>query len=99
NNYNSAAQINNIFSIPDAATVTFDGQGTDINSTVASLNLGNGSALLVNNQVGSAWIGVLGATTVGTGASVSPVSGTLNLIGGVVDGGAGLLKSGPGTLI
>ncbi|MBK8095116.1 MAG: autotransporter-associated beta strand repeat-containing protein [Verrucomicrobiaceae bacterium] len=100
NNYNSAAQINNAFVIPAAANVTLDGRGTDINSSVASLNLGAGSTLNVSNQLGTGWIGVTGTTTVaGAGVTVNPNGGTLNLIGGINDGGNGLAKTGNGTLI
>jgi autotransporter-associated beta strand protein len=97
NNFSSAAQINNSFIVPASAKVTLDGRGSDINSSVASLNLGNGATLTVNNQLGTGWIGVTGSTVVGSGVTLNTNSGTLNLIGGVT--GNGLLKTGNGTLM
>ncbi|MEA3209118.1 MAG: hypothetical protein QOE70_2175 [Chthoniobacter sp.] len=99
NNFLSAAQVNNAFIVPAAAAVTLDGQGTEINSTVASLNLGAGSALTVANQLGTGFIGVRGTTTVGTGVVLNPTTAALNLIGGISDTGNGVSKAGGGTLI
>ncbi len=56
---------------------------------------------MTNNLGGQGWIGIQGVTTIsGTGATVSPNTGTLYLIGGVSDSGTGgLTKTGSGTLI
>jgi autotransporter-associated beta strand protein len=100
NNYNSAAQINNAFIVSPSASVTINGSGSDINSSVATLNLGAGSTTTVQNQLGTGWIGVIGATTIGgAGVILRPDSAVMNLVGGVVDGGNGLTKTGNGTLI
>jgi hypothetical protein len=86
---------------------TWDGQGTDFNTGISgSLLLNDASVLTVNNMApgsgsfGTGAINVMGVTTVGTtaGATVSPVSGILGLMGGITDGGRGLTKTGAGTL-
>ena len=60
---------------------------------------GHSSTLTVNNLEGSGYVGIQGLTTVGSGATVNPNSGMLYLMGGVSDGGLGLIKTGQGTLI
>ncbi|MEA3213309.1 MAG: hypothetical protein QOE70_6366 [Chthoniobacter sp.] len=99
NGFLKAGVVNNAFAVPAAATVTLDGQGTDLNSALGSLDLGASSTLTVGNQLGIGTIGVLGTTTLGTGVTISPTTGMLNLIGGINDGGNGLTKTGNGTLI
>jgi len=100
NNYLNAAQVNNSVVVGPGNTATVDGVGSEFNSLFASLTLGAGSTLIVNNQTGSGFIGSLGAATVAANATVQPNSGTLYLAGGVNDGGSnGLIKIGQGALI
>ncbi|MEA3209273.1 MAG: hypothetical protein QOE70_2330 [Chthoniobacter sp.] len=99
NGFLNAGVVNNAFAVAPAATATLDGQGTDLNSALGSLTLGTGSTLNVSNQFGIGSIGVVGTTTLGATATISPGTGTLNLIAGINDGGNGLTKTGNGTLI
>ena len=103
NGYLNAAQINNAVSVSTTAAATIDAGGSEFNSTFAGLTLNPSSTLTVNNQEGSGYIGVMGLTVVGSGATVNPNSGMLYLIGGVNDFngtvGNGLTKIGQGTLI
>ena len=97
--YLNAAQINNSLSVAAGASATVDAGGAEFNSAFAGMTLGASSTLTVNNLEGSGYIGIQGLTTVGSGATVSPNSGMLYMIGGVSDGGLGLVKAGQGTLI
>ena len=99
NNYGSAARITNNFSVDASATVTLDGQGTNINTGIESLTLGNNSTIVVNNQMGDGWIGVIGNTTVGSGVTINTGSAMFNLIGGVTNSGNAITKTGNGTLV
>ncbi|QIF03831.1 autotransporter-associated beta strand repeat-containing protein [Roseimicrobium sp. ORNL1] len=104
NNYYNAAQIDNDYVLALGTTATLQGLGTDFNSTLKTLTMGNGSTLTVTNDLGTAgvggtgFIGIKGVTTLGTGATVNPTTGILYLIGGINDGGNGLTKTGAGSL-
>lgn len=104
NNYYNAAQIDNDYALTAGSSATLQGSGTDFNSTLKSLTLGNGSTLGVTNDLGAVgvggtgFMGIIGTTTVGTGVTLNPTTGNLYLIGGVSDGGNGLTKTGAGTL-
>ncbi len=105
NNYYNAAQIDNDYALTTGSVFTFQGLGTDYNSTIKSLTMAAGSQLNVTNDQGTTgvggtgFIGVKGETTItGAGAVVSPTTGSLYLIGGVNDGGLGLTKQGNGSL-
>ncbi len=104
----NAGVTNNAFSVAAAGTVTWAGNGTNANSAVTSLTLGDGSTLTVTNadpnnnlEAGQGVIGVTGLTTIGTtaGATVNPTSGFLALMGGIsAPAGRTLTKNGAGTL-
>jgi autotransporter-associated beta strand protein len=104
-NYGNAAQVSNAVILAAGTSATIDGEGSDLNSLFASLTLNGatalgGSILTINNLGGQGTIGVLGTTTItAANQEITTGTGTLNLIGGVVDSGFGLSKLGAGTLI
>ena len=108
--WGNAAVLNNPYTVTAANTVTFDGQGTNFNTGVATLTLNAGSQVnAVNIQsrtaAGASWVGVgnlgvNGVTTVaGAGAIINNTSAGFVLNGGVTDSGNGLSKIGSGRLI
>ncbi|MDB5320604.1 MAG: Autotransporter-associated beta strand repeat protein [Phycisphaerales bacterium] len=100
NGYLNAGVVNNAVSLAAGNAATLDGLGSQFNSAVASLTLGAGSTLTVNNAEGTGFIGSVGATTIGgAGTTINTNSGMLYLIGGVADSGAGLTKVGNASLI
>ncbi len=103
NNYLAAAQVTNVFILSPSSTATLNGQGADLTTTLGSLNLYQNSQLNVVNQslnstvLGTGAIGVTGVTTImGSGATLNPTTGVLNLLGGVNDEGYGVTKTGAG---
>ena len=89
-----------------AFTVTVDGVGSDLDSSIATLTLGAGSTLNVINTGagsggGSGVLAVTGTTTLQGAATLNPTTGLLNLVGVVADGGGNfaLTKTGSGTVV
>ncbi|CAN5834310.1 hypothetical protein BH11VER1_BH11VER1_04950 [soil metagenome] len=105
NNFYNAAQIGNDYNLAIGANVTLQGLGSDYNSTIKSLTflgagtLGATNDLAATDAGGTGFIGVKGTTTISAaGAIVNPTTANLYLIGGIIDSGFGLTKTGVGTL-
>ena len=105
NNYWNAALIDNDYVVSASSVVTLAGSGSDFNSAIKSLTVGNSGQVNATNDLGTlgaggtGFLGVLGTTTVGTGVTLNPTSGNLYLIGGISDSGNGVTKAGNGVLM
>ena len=88
-------------SLAAAASITIDGVGSDLDSSISTLTLGTGSTLNVTNSGGAGVIAVAGTTTLGGAATLNPTSALLNLVGDLADGGGNfaVTKTGPGALV
>ena len=84
-----------------AATITLDGVGGDLDSSITTLTLGAGSTLNAANTGGSGALTVAGTTTLQGAATFNPTSALLTLVGDLTDGGGNFAvsKTGAGTLV
>ncbi len=93
NGYLNAAQMSNNVNVPLASQITIDGAGSQYNSTIGTLNIGDGSIVTVNNLQGTGFIGVTGTTLLGSNNTINTNTGVLYLIGGVSDTPTGPLAT------
>ncbi len=88
-------------SLAAGVSISLDGVGSDLDSSITVLTLGAGSTLNAVNAGGSGVISVTGTTTLQGAAALSPTSALLNLVGDLADGGGNfpVTKTGAGTLV
>ena len=103
-NSQNAAMLSNGVVVAPGAVATIDNQGTELNSMISSLTMSPSSALVINNGTNTGILGIAGVLTVNASAGLSsPVlnvnTGVLQTVGGIVDNGQGIAKTGQGALI
>lgn len=91
NNYYNAAQIDNDYTLAANSVFTFAADGTDYNSTVKSLTMGNASQLNATNEPGS----ITNTSTPGAanGTTTVPLTNTTGLAVGMLVSGTGITSS------